>query len=162
VSIIADCIFRAVELAVTDSGARAGTMIRIAPRDAQAGHRTVIGRVMFENLNAGRILELISTKFDVIGHANFGRIIDQCEAVIYAEGAGGDGLGVSSVNMHNIAGNQSPAGESRMIDLRSIRNVTVSGCVFVPFVTDQKVITIENGTCSNVHVDRSQARAFVG
>jgi hypothetical protein len=154
-SILCDLVFQVIQ-SVPSTGI-AGSLVRVTTHGSQEGHRTVLGRFSFENVNALYAVELIDARSDVVAYANFGRLLGNCEAAITVSGAKSDGLVVAALNFHNVSAGSSTT--TRMLDLQAIRNATVSGITFKPFDTHQVPLRIVNGACLNVQVEPEQSVA---
>jgi hypothetical protein len=160
-SVLADFSIRFLDLGTSQAGSAADSLIRIVTHGIQEGHRTVLARAVFEDIGTKSTIELSDARSNVIAYGNFGRIIPLSENAIEVNGAASRDVVIAGMNFHNISGNDLGLAKNFMIDLKSVRNVTVSAIVFFPFDGKQDLLRAAPGQCSGVVTSGALARLSV-
>lgn len=154
-SILSDLVVRAIQTNCVQADppgdyVPAGSIIRITTHGLQEGHRTVLARLAFEVVNARYMVELLEGRHDVIAFANWGRLLPECEAVLYLGGVESRGLAASAMNFHNFQAGQTPSQESRSIRLEASADVALWANVVLRFAEKNGFLSLDSDTCSNV------------
>lgn len=154
-SILTDVSIRFIDLGSALASKAADSAVRITTHAGAEGHRSVLARVLFEDVGTRSAIELTDARSDVIAYANFGRIIFVSESAIEANGSASRAVAVHGVNFHNVSasGLVPPPATNHMVDLRAARDVTIAGNVFSPFDDKQRFLRTLPGQCSGVAVD---------
>lgn len=164
-SILSDLVVRAIQTGCVqldpDNYEPAGSIIRITTHSQQEGHRTVLARLAFETINARYMVELLEGRHDVVAFANWGRLVPECEAVLFLGGIESRGLSASAMNFHNFQAGQTPGGQSRAVRLESSADVALWGNIVLRFNENNGFLELGSDSCSNVSVvDNIETRNF--
>lgn len=156
-SILSDLVVRAIQTTSVQTDPEsgyvpAGSIIRITTHAQQEGHRTVLARLAFEVINARYMVEMFEGRHDVIAFANWGRLVPECEAVLYLGGVESRGLAASAMNFHNFQGGQTPSGQSRAVRLDASADVALWGNIVLRFDENNGFLELGPDSCSNVSV----------
>lgn len=160
-SIIADSVFRLLDLVTDVMLHPAASLIRVLTHASEAGHRTVLARLLFEEIRTKTAIELSDARSDVVAYCNVGRLSGSSESAVEVNGNSSRDVVIGGVGFHNVSASVLPVPPgpfSFAIDLRGVRNSTISSLVFSPFSSDQRFLRIAPRTCSNVLVDSTLAR----
>lgn len=165
-SILSDLVVRAIQTTSVQPDPQAeyvpaGSIIRITTHGQQEGHRTVLARLAFEVVNARYMVELLEGQRDVVAFANWGRLLPECEAVLYLGGVESRGLAASAMNFHNFQAGQTPSGQSRAVRLEASADVALWGNIVLRFNENNGFLELGSDSCSNVSLgDNLETRNF--
>ncbi len=158
-SVIASSVFENLDLipaAQAGSTPPGGSVVRVTSHSTFPGHHTSVSSNVFRSIDARYVLEIVGCRSDLVTANHFGAIGHHCDAVLRARGTGGKALTVFGNVFQGVSGAGTPATLGRMLHLEGLESATIDGNAFTDGPAGRRMIELEPGTCSNVHVGPSQ------